>query len=161
MTKTFTLYFVPLFPLGVLGEHLECKVCGTTFLDGDDEPAFAKAALRVMTKMLLADGVVAEEEVLAIGRIQEELTGAPIERAAIERAIADARVDAASLHATIDAIAPRLNAAGKEQVLRAAYRVAVADGTFHEDEERLLGEIAASLEMTPRHFADVIHALSP
>jgi uncharacterized paraquat-inducible protein A len=30
-TRYFTLYFVPLIPLGTLAEYVECQLCGTTF----------------------------------------------------------------------------------------------------------------------------------
>ncbi|WP_367890590.1 zinc-ribbon domain-containing protein [Sinomicrobium kalidii] len=34
VTKFFTLYFIPLIPLGKRGEYVECTTCKTTFYTG-------------------------------------------------------------------------------------------------------------------------------
>ena len=49
-----------------------------------------------------------------------------------------------------------LNESGKEMVIQAAYSVAAADGSFHEEKQRLLGEIGKALEMSKAHLNGVI-----
>src|SRR5512138_1598119 len=74
--RFFTLYFIPLIPLDLLGEYIECQSCTstykTTILDYNPEKAaaaeeaeFQKAMRRVLVLMMLADGVVEQSEIEA------------------------------------------------------------------------------------------------
>src|SRR5687768_7917347 len=75
--RFFTLYFIPIIPLDVLGEYVECDSCKSTFKpevlsfdpakeDAAFEAEFHAAVKRVMVLMMLADGKIDDEEIETI-----------------------------------------------------------------------------------------------
>src|SRR5687768_587685 len=75
--RFFTLYFIPVIPLDLLGEYIECQRCTSTYREDvlafdpqqqadAEEAEFQKAMRRVLVLMMLADGVVDDSEVEAI-----------------------------------------------------------------------------------------------
>ena len=66
VTQFFTLYFIPLIPLGSKGEYVECDHCKGTFIPRvlDNKPSqdkqafmamYEQAIRHVMVKIMLAD----------------------------------------------------------------------------------------------------------
>jgi tellurite resistance protein len=162
--RFFTLYFLPIIPLETLGEYVECTTCRGTFkpavLERKDHPAeFEAAVKRVMVKMMLADGKILDDEIEAVQRIYEKLAKRPLARSDVDAEVTAAKADRRPLHAYLESLVGTLNDAGKEIVLKAAFFVAASDGELHEDESRLLAELAAALEMSPSHFKGVIDEL--
>ena len=169
--RFFTLYFIPVIPLDLLGEYVECQGCDGTYdlrvLDYDPgkqiqafEAEYQLAIKRAMVLMMLADDVVEEEEIACVQRGYGELAGVALSRGDVEREIGRARSDATDLTTYLQGIVGRLNDRGKEQVVRAAYLVAASDGDFADEERELLEEIADALEMSAAHLAGVLHVLS-
>src|SRR5690242_11887298 len=75
--RFFTLYFLPIIPLDLLGEYVECQECKDTYkpavlteTPGAGKQAFEAefhaAVKRVMVLMMMADGRVDEEEIETI-----------------------------------------------------------------------------------------------
>src|SRR6186713_1100709 len=73
VTKFFTLYFIPVIPLGRLGEYVECQTCKGTFVtrvldydpnkDRNDFQAVYEQAMRhSMVLIMLADGEIDDNE---------------------------------------------------------------------------------------------------
>src|SRR5687768_3845712 len=71
--RFFTLYFIPLIPLDLVGEYIECEQCRNTFnesvLSYDPEKeqrafraGFEVALSRVLIYMMLADGDIEDAE---------------------------------------------------------------------------------------------------
>ena len=84
--RFFTLYFIPVIPLDMLGEYVECGGCAGTFKpdvlsydaaaeDTVFEASFHQAIKRVMVLMMLADGVIEMSEIQSIQQIWKKLTG--------------------------------------------------------------------------------------
>lgn len=168
--RFFTLYFIPLIPLDVLGEYVECTTCRDTFdpavltLDpqkaaSDFTAEFARAVKRVMVLMMLADGKIDEEEIETIKQVYERVAKKEIDKAEIEREVADARADGRGIRPYLSSIVGRLNDPGKELVVKTAFFVAAADGKFTDEETALLAELAGALEMSPSHFKGVVDDL--
>jgi hypothetical protein len=89
--RFFTLYFIPLIPLDLHGEYIECGHCKGSYrmevLKFDPEAGaaefeaeFHRAIKRVMIEMMLADGDVDEEEVAVIKDVYGRLAGTVIFR---------------------------------------------------------------------------------
>jgi len=169
--RFFTLYFIPLIPLGLNGEYIECGQCKGTYrtevLDFDPEAGavafeaeFHRAIKRVMIEMMLVDGAVDAEEIEVVKDIYGQLAGTEISDDDVRKEIVEAETRTRDVAAALLEMAGNLNDNGKEMVVRAAYLVAAADGEFQEEEKELLGAIAQALQMSPSHVNGVIASLT-
>ncbi|MHC4401849.1 MAG: tellurite resistance TerB family protein [Planctomycetota bacterium] len=169
--RFFSLYFIPVIPLDLVGEYIECASCRGTFQTGvlDFDPAaaqkrfeaeFERGIKRVMVQMALADGVIEDEEVETIRKIYGDLTRVDITEADVRAEIEQALADGRRIEEFLGAMAGNLNDSGKELVVKAAFFVAAADGVFQEEEKALLGSIGNALKMSPAHFNGVIASLT-
>jgi len=162
-----TVYGLPLVPMGLVGEYVECRQCRGTFRvdatahDPANEPMEAEfhvAIRRVMIQMMLADGVIAEQEIETIARFYRQVTDRhlPAERI---RAEADelSRSDEPLTHYAAQ-VRGQLNDYGKELIIRAALSVASADGHFSDEEKQFLTQLGAAMEMSPPHLRGVLQA---
>jgi uncharacterized tellurite resistance protein B-like protein len=169
--RFFTLYFIPLIPLDMLGEYVECGACQGTYQLGvlsynpgaeaaAFEAQFHIAIRRTMVLMCLADGVVDPEEVATIQRVFGQIAKRQITAEEVHAEIASAQSDGRPVHEFLaGGIAATLNDSGKEMVIRAAFMVAAADGQFQDEEKQLLAQIGSALQMTPAHLNGVIDSM--
>lgn len=167
-----TVTAMPLVPLDLLGEYIECQLCKATFdhavlqvEPGDSRPrveaTFNEAMKRVMVLMMLADKRVEESEIQAIIRVFHNITGRTITRDEIKREILIARSQDEQLETYLVGLLGRLNDDGKQLVIRAAYLIAQADGHFDSAEMNLLNQIGERLELPLEIVSDVIEATQP
>lgn len=165
--RFFTLYFIPVIPLGMLGEYIECGSCRDTYntsvLQYDPEQNAAKvdaayniAIKKVMIHMLLADGVIDDEEVKSTQEIYEKITGEELPKKNLELEIEEVQNSKEKLSDCLRDLRGCLNDKGKEMVVKAAFYVAMADGEFHEEEKKIIVGIANELEMTEAHLNGVL-----
>ncbi|HLL25031.1 MAG TPA: TerB family tellurite resistance protein [Kofleriaceae bacterium] len=165
--RFFTLYFIPVIPLGLLGEYVECQRCTSTYklsvLDYDpaqaaeaEEAEFHKAVRRVLVMMMLADGVIEESELDAIQTILGKLEDREVTRAEIDVEITRTQSETVDIEGYCRGMAGYLNDAGREMVVKAAILVAGSDGTLHESEREALETIATALNMSRAHFSGVV-----
>jgi tellurite resistance protein len=161
--RFFTLFFIPVIPLGEVGRYVECDACTGTFrpdvLSYDPsaeqrhvEAEFHGATKLVMIHMLLADGEVDDAEVDVIVDVLGTLTGRPADAALIREQIDSAAVRQRDPVSVAAELSPYLNTAGKEIVVRAAIRVAWADGHLDRREETLLERLGDALELSGAHL---------
>lgn len=169
--RFFTLYFIPLIPLDKLGEYIECPTCQGTFdvsiLDYDPasetqqiEAFFFIAVKQVMIAMLLADGVIDDEEVKMLQSHYREITGTEIPEDELREEIAVVHASGSSAIEMVQNIVPHLNNSGKETVMRAAYAIAAADGRIDESEQVFFAELGKALELTPAHAAGILQEVT-
>jgi tellurite resistance protein len=169
--RFFTLYFIPVIPLDLLGEYIECQRCTSTYkteilafdpqAKADAEEAeFQKAMRRVLVLMMLADGVVEESEIEAIQTILGKLEDRVISRGEVEREISAAKSADMNIEKYCKGMAGYLNDAGREMVVKAAILVASADGNFDDKERDALASIASALNMSRAHFSGIINDLT-
>lgn len=165
--RFFTLYFIPCIPLDMLGEYVECAGCGNTYdkavLQFDPraenaafEAEFQVAMRRVMVLMMLADGVIDDEELETIVAIYGKIAGAAITEDQIRDEAAE--LQGRDVSDYVSSVRGNLNDRGKELVVQAAYAVAAADGDFADEERLLLLQIGEALEMTDAHLRGVMAA---
>ncbi len=163
--RFFTLYFIPVIPLDLLGEYVECQGCQGTFdnavLEYDPraesaafEAEFHKAIRQTMVQMVIADGVVEDEELVTLREIYQGLTGIDLETEALRQECESTQ--ATDIAAVVGGFAGRLNENGKEMVLSAAVQVATSDDDFADEERDLVLAIGKSLEMSSAHVKGVL-----
>lgn len=169
--RFFTLFFIPLVPLDLVGEYVECSGCSGTYkpevlslgTPEHDERVMAEfqvAVRDVMIGMMWADGQATDDEVSTIARIYSQLTGSTITSEAIRTQARRRLVGNSDPVAIARRQAPMLNPQGKELVIQAAWMVAVADGTLTKDEEKLLTDLGSALEMSRAHLRGVLMSMA-
>ena len=171
--RFFTLYFIPVIPLDMLGEYVECGGCAGTFKpeilelaaapdgqpQGSFEAEFHHAMKRVMVLMMLADGVIEMSEIQSIQDIYQRLAGKDLTEADIRTEAVIAQEEGLSVHDYLGRLLGSLNDSGKEMVVKAAYMVAASDGDIPEEEMQLLRDVGKALEMTDAHFNGVLQTM--
>lgn len=169
--RFFTLYFIPCIPLDKLGEYVECGRCQGTYqvevlnynpAEGERqfEAMFMIAMKQVMIAMLLADGVIDDNEVIELQNIFEELAGVEVTEEDLREEIAVIQQQGSNAIELISRMSGGLNDNGKEKVIAAAYRIAVADGHFDDTEKALMKQLADAMDVTPAHFRGIISELA-
>lgn len=162
--RFFTLYFIPIIPLDVLGEYVECQQCKNTFqpeildftpeqIEELFEPEYLVALRRVMVETMLADGTQNDTEIQAIRDLYFEFAGSEFTSDRLNKELAQAEKN------SVDAVrqmSPSLNTEGKELVLVAAFRVAISDGELVDEEWAILAELGDALELTAEQIDRVI-----
>jgi uncharacterized tellurite resistance protein B-like protein len=118
---------------------------------------FHFALRRVMVRMVLADGVIAAEEVATIQRIYGRVTGTEVSDVAVHEEVVRAMDDERSVEDFVAAIAGALAEPERGLIVEAAALVAVADGKLDESERKMLSAIADALGV---RSPDVEHLLA-
>jgi uncharacterized tellurite resistance protein B-like protein len=158
-----TLYFMPAISLGEKGSFVECRGCGGTFLpavlDYDPEATtrafaaeFQKGIIRVALQMMMADGVIADQEVETIQNIYTQLSGGTLSEAEIfDAARSLGHSSERELLDYLSTLSMAMNDKGREQVYQSAYWIAGSDGRLEDEEEALLNRIADALGLSEAH----------
>ena len=168
--RFFTLYFIPLIPLDIHGEYIECQQCGNTYdeevLNFDPqagevefEAEFHQAIKRMMVAMMIADGTIEDSELEVIQNVYQKLTGIDLPQEVLGEEIRQTKVEGRDVTNTLAEIAGNLNDAGKEMVVKAAFLVAIADGEIQDEEKELISQIGHSLQMSSAHLQGVLHSM--
>lgn len=167
----FTLYFIPIIPMGTLGEYIECQHCRLTYKqsilrydpDAEREKALAEfeiAITRVMVMVMLADGVIDDSELEVIQNIYQQMTQRELSREELGEYIDD--LESVNLNnpkerrRLLRKMLGSLNANGCEMVFKAAFMVAAADGEIPLDEQELLEQIGVTLGVKKAHVRQMI-----
>ena len=168
--RFFTLYFIPCIPLDSLGQYVEYEQCQVTFNENvlsytpadtgrQIQAMFMIAMKQVMIGMLLADGVIDDAEVKELQDIFEELAGVEVTEQDLREEIAIVQREGASCLEMVSQAAPHLNDSGKEKVIRAAYRIAMADNVFDDSESEFLSDLSAAMDLSAAHLRGIMSEL--
>ncbi|MBB5352895.1 putative tellurite resistance protein B-like protein [Haloferula luteola] len=160
--RFFTLYFIPIIPLNVLGEYIECGQCKSQYhldvLQFDPgkqaeafEVAFHAAARKLMIAMVLTDGSIDAAESAEVCRLYEEMTGRPMYPGDVNLEAADFQSAGLVVPTLLAEVAPRLSDGGREKLFEVAWRVATANGPMNAQEAALLDQVADSVGLTASH----------
>lgn len=186
VTQFFTLYFIPLIPMGNKGEYVECRGCRNTYITRilDMQPvlditpkqsgtiAQPQAAInstgrsvdvepekdKIIKKLLIM-------MILADGRVEnsELVTFHRVYRESTGKTVSDiykeieeVRTENRSAHHYLKDAVNLLNQEGKEAILRAGMNIAAADGDIDPAEVRMVESFGKALEMKPAEIAAVI-----
>lgn len=168
--RFFHIFFIPLIPLNLAGEYVECGQCkGTYKLEvlammkgiaaGTQQASQLplsegqRAVRRILALMLLADGRVEESEISAIIEFLRYSERRDVTRDEVLAEIEAARRQPADVEAYCRQVMGFLNDQGKADVLQAAHVIASADGHVDPAEQRLLERLGVALGMRPQQVA--------
>jgi hypothetical protein len=160
--RWFTLFFLPVIPLGHVGEEfVHCDTCRQDYkLRALDNPTTAAlgehlmAATREAVVWLLRTATPGAAAVAAALDVLSASAGRPWTEPELQADVAN--LDVGGLSARLATLAGSLTTQGKESFLAGCTRVAVADGAIGDEARRTLDHVAASLGMTPAHARGVI-----
>lgn len=167
VTRYFTLYFIPLIPLGKLGEYVECQTCKGTFipkvLDYDRDAQandflaeYEKAIKHSMILIMLADGEIDEGEMLTVHDIVNKFTHHDIELEQLRVEVARIQKNPEDISTYLKRVSPSLNEHGKELIIRCAFSVAAADGNIDDSELKLIQKMASIMDIPQAHLKQVL-----
>lgn len=161
MRRWFTLFFIPLIPLKVLGEVIECETCHGRF---DEQVlhlptsaslgAMTANAFRVLAAVLVRSGDRSDP---ALRR--EAVRCVVAAGSAYDEATLDSDmnvVDPAQVPAYLSPLAPGLAMPGRERLVADATRIARAGGSINDAQRAVLNEVGRALELSPAHVAGVV-----
>jgi hypothetical protein len=160
--KWFRLYWIPLFPVGgKINEHVRCDVCQGMFA----MQALARPTSAQLSGQLLdgVRGVIVH--VLRAGSMQSpearEIAVSEVQQAGLpgytdQTLAADLDVVPGDLNALLSSLGGQLADQGKENLLRAGAKTALADGPLSDLERRVLTSTGAALGMTQAHTQGLI-----
>jgi hypothetical protein len=166
-TRFFTLYFIPLIPMGDLGEYVECGTCKRTFvtdvLAGDPREeqnrarnAVIRGVLGALGFVARADGAITADERAAIaGIVRREFEVEQVD-AVLDAHGERAALDPALLAEELKAAREHLTEHGKESLLRWGAEVARIHPPVVEAELDALATIGQGVDMSTAHVRGVI-----
>ena len=172
--RWFTLYFIPIIPLKIVGQYLECQTCLGTFdtealnLGPDHyeaegrkfEAEFQKAMKTTMLLMMLADGKIDPSEIEVVRSIFEQLTGEEYPAELLIDDVKGLEAKHIDINHYLTDIGGRLNDGGKASVFQAAVLVAQADGEVAQAEEKLLKSTYKALGLSRSQAAKIRSSLN-
>ncbi|MDX1395289.1 MAG: TerB family tellurite resistance protein [Gemmatimonadota bacterium] len=106
------------------------------------------ALVHSMLKVMVADGVVDDTEVIAIQHVVGDLVGQVPDQATIRAEAERASAGDVDVVAALEDIAHALDTPQRGGVLRSVLRVALADGTYSPEEHGLIERIARALDLS-------------
>src|SRR4029077_14121744 len=136
--RFFTLYFVPIIPLSVLGEYVECEHCKNQYRpdvlshDPSENARLFRAKVekvieQVLLMLVTADGQLHTEEFAAVQQVLNEIGSTPMTEAKLRQKLAEHPPSAPEILERVAELGDGLSDDGKELVLKAAILVAVSD----------------------------------
>lgn len=177
--RFFHVFFIPLIPLNLAGEYVECAGCKGTYklevleasrslmsgmaagMAHGQGPVLSegqKAARRVLAMMTLADGRVEEAEIAAMLEYLMFAENRQVARAEVLAELEAASRAPADVETYCRQIMGFLNEQGRQDVLKAAHRVASADGHVDPSEQKLLERLGIALGMKPAQISSNLAA---
>lgn len=123
-----------------------------------EKPTDADWILRAMVAVAAADGRLDAREVRLIQDVYEERTGRLIDASGVAMA---AEVYAKrDILTELAAIAGSMSRETKEEIIRTAYLVLLADGRIAGEERKKLKDIAIALKIREIHFGAILEDLA-
>lgn len=177
--RFFHVFFIPLIPLNLAGEYVECADCKGTYKlevleasralmsgiaggmmqgQGPGISEGQKAARRVLAMMTLADGRVDESEITAMLDYLRYAEKRNVTREEVVAELDAAQRAPADVETFCRQIMGFLNEQGRADVLKAAHVVASADGHVDPSEQKLLERLGIALGMKPAQVSSSLSA---
>ncbi len=168
--RFFTLYFIPLIPMGKIGEFVECQSCKGTFipkvLDYKKSASadqflseYEKAMKHSMVLIMLADGEIDDNEMVTVQKIVNKLGHNDVTMDQLKEYVDEVQRYPEDVSTYLRKVTPSLNEHGKEMVIRCAFQVANADGSVDDSEIKLISEMAETMEMSSAHLKGILDEL--
>ena len=159
--RWFHLYYIPMVPAKILGEQVKCTTCGTSFRDSvlsrptsGQLSAVLVDAVRGLAVHVLRAGSIASPAAREVAVAEAQRAGlAAYSDADLS---ADLEVVPGDLSPLLAGLGPQLAEPGREGLVAAAAKIALADGPMNDVERQVVVFAGAALGMTAAHTAGVI-----
>jgi uncharacterized tellurite resistance protein B-like protein len=165
--RFFTLYFIPIIPLDLLGEYVECHYCHRSFTSealqydpGADQRRadmqIRTATRRALLSVLVADGKPSDAACDATVEAMRTVAGDTITRSDLAEMIEPTMKRASNATNDVAAMVEALDYAARERLLRATMTIALADGELSAAEEKQVRALAKAAGITEAHLAGIM-----
>ena len=124
-----------------------------------DKPGDADFILKAMVAVAAADGRLDAREVGLIQKVYQDQTGRSVDVSGVARA-AEAYATKRDVLAELSAAAGGMSRETKEEIIRAAYLVLLADDRIAGEERKKLKDIASALQIPEIHFGAILEDLA-
>jgi tellurite resistance protein len=111
--------------------------------------------LKAMVAVAAADGRLNAREVGLIQKVYQKQTGHPVDVGGVAMA-AETYATKRDVLVELSAVAGGMNQETKEEIIRAAYLVLLADNRIAGEERKMLRDIAAALQVSESHFDAIV-----
>lgn len=160
--RWFTLFFIPLIPLKVLGEFVECQSCQTSYdpvvltapTAADIMDNLANAMRYAIVAITTADGTIDDAERRVALEIMQQHSDTPYTESDLAHDLRE--LDVRDLTDHLSRVAGHLNEHGKERLLNACVHLAGADGSIDGTEITELNRAGTALGMSRAHIRGVV-----
>jgi hypothetical protein len=162
--RWFTLYFIPLIPLGSAGTYVQCGRCASTFHEDvlsrkrQSDPTDLRAKLHglLVLVMLANRHPVDAAEIQAIRDFYRETTNTALSEQNVRESAAHVLAEHMRLGEIARAAAASLTPSAKAIVLRGAYRVLSAKSAVRADAQAVLAELAQALGISAQQMQETL-----
>lgn len=117
------------------------------------------ALILSMLRVASADGEVSDDEIETIRAVLKEALGTEVEAAVVREEAKKIRGDATDVIASLTSLSPHLDNAQRELAVRSAVQVAIADGSFGPEEQRIIQGVAKALDVSDAHLRGIVSHL--
>ena len=114
--------------------------------------------LKAMVAVAAADGRLHAREVGLIQKVYQKQTGHPVDVGGVAMA-AETYAIKRDVLVELSAVAGGMSRETKEEIIRAAYLVLLADNRIAGEERKMLQDIAAALQVSKSHFDAIVRAV--
>lgn len=160
--KWFTLFWIPIIPLSVLGDFVECTSCKSSYnntvltapTSAQIMDNLANAARQAIVSIITADGVIDDDEIDVALQVMKTYADTPYTRQHLDDDLASLK--GGDLATGLRSVAGTLNDHGKESLLTACLRIAASDGSIDESELVEIRKAGTALGMSPAHIRGVV-----
>ena len=114
--------------------------------------------LKAMVAVAAADGRLHAREVGLIQKVYQKQTGHPVDVGGVAMA-AETYAMKRDVLVELSAVAGGMSQETKEEIIRAAYLVLLADNRIAGEERKMLQDIAAALQVSKSHFDAIVRAV--
>jgi len=164
--KWFTFFWIPIIPLKVLGEQIECGSCGAAYdprvlelpTTSHIQDRLTSALRLVVVAMLRVDDVIEPEEKTRAIEIAKRLGHDDYDLELLNRDLVELKVG--DLDEELVAVAQMLTTQGQEAVIEACLALAAADGHIDDSELDVIIDAGRSLGMSPAHIRGVVAGIT-
>jgi uncharacterized tellurite resistance protein B-like protein len=164
-----TLYFIPTVPVGGPELFVHCDHCKSTWdpsvLEMDEdvhqhvmEEQFRDEAVRAAVLVVIADGQISDQEIMALQRIASRMLNREVDREELGRLCSIAAQNQIEASNYVLTVSHRWSKEQREQALQAMFMASTADEGLGTAQMKILSEMRDILELTDLEFEQAIEA---
>ena len=164
--RYFTLYFIPLIPLGAAGDYVECGACAGTF--GRDvlnyNPELERADLAVSYRQMLVFMLVhlnrcRSDELTVLQEVLAEIFLIEVSADLIANDARHASQSDVTLDAYLKRAVGKLNDDGRQGLLALLRRILVRVSPLDEAEKNKFYEVGSAIGVPKRYIGQILDGL--